>query len=208
MPQPPARRIVASLGVLLATLLNAAPILAAEDSGRGFSTDRQASGVRGFDRPGGRSAGKTDREITDKNREWARAVLKRQDDDGDGYLVRSETRRWDRLARFDHDSDNRISLEELAAYSSGKPLPKRKTREAAPAAEADGRRSQRLWTATDKLPEGLPSWFADKDADADGQVAMHEYSRRWDARAVRKFAELDQNDDGLITPAEALPQKK
>lgn len=175
-----------------------------EGSGRRFSVERPGSGVRGFDGPRRGRGSRGEVEATDKDRAWAREVMDRQDEDRSGYLSKSEVRRWSRMAPFDSNADERISLDELAAYSRGKPLPKRSPIAAGGDRETDGRRSQRLWTATDKLPEGLPSWFTDRDKNGDGQVAMHEYGRRWDASSLRRFAGIDSNDDGLITPDEAL----
>lgn len=60
----------------------------------------------------------------------------------------------------------------------------------------------------ERLPEGLPDWFARKDANQDGQVTMAEYASDWtDARAA-EFAAYDLNNDGIITPAEALAGKR
>lgn len=194
-------RLPERLACCLAALALTATAVA-DGPARGFDGDRQATGVRGFDDargPSGTAKGKA----TDKDREWARNQLEKHDKNGDG-LAESETTKWAKYASYDRDNNKRITLDELIAYSASKPLPKRTALAAGGDRDEDARRSQRLWTATDKLPEGLPGWFSDKDQNRDGQVAMHEYSRRWDARTVRKFADLDKNDDGLITPDEAL----
>ncbi len=68
----------------------------------------------------------------------------------------------------------------------------------------DRRKSVRLATAMERLPRGLPDWFAQKDANGDGQVAMSEYASRWTESDVAAYVELDRNNDGLITPQEAL----
>ncbi len=68
----------------------------------------------------------------------------------------------------------------------------------------DTRSSYRVPTATERLPKGLPDWFARNDTDADGQVMMAEYMTEFtEARAV-EFAGYDLNGDGIITPEECL----
>jgi Ca2+-binding EF-hand superfamily protein len=70
--------------------------------------------------------------------------------------------------------------------------------------ESDGRKSYRFLAATERLEEGLPDWFARNDADADGQVAMSEFSASWTAAVVNDFAQFDTNNDGYITQDECL----
>jgi hypothetical protein len=74
---------------------------------------------------------------------------------------------------------------------------------AASSKEGDKRHSYRFTPATQKLPSGLPGWFASKDSNRDGQVSMSEYSRSWSERSVADFRKIDVNDDGIITPKEA-----
>jgi hypothetical protein len=54
------------------------------------------------------------------------------------------------------------------------------------------------------LPKGTPSWFSEKDLDADGQVAMAEYSTAWTDTEGEAFLRNDLNNDGVITPHEAI----
>ena len=68
-------------------------------------------------------------------------------------------------------------------------------------------RSYRRNTAIERLPEGLPDWFARDDADSDGQIAMHEFSTTWTDAVLAEFLQFDLNGDGLITPAECLAAK-
>jgi Ca2+-binding EF-hand superfamily protein len=70
--------------------------------------------------------------------------------------------------------------------------------------KSNGRKSYRFLTPTERLPGGLPDWFARDDADGDGQVAMAEYSTLWSDAKVREFAAFDLNGDGVITPRECL----
>jgi hypothetical protein len=70
------------------------------------------------------------------------------------------------------------------------------------AKEGDKRRTYRFFTAADRLPTGLPSFFS-RDTNGDGQVSMSEYSRTWSERTVAEFRRYDLNDDGIITAKEA-----
>ena len=94
-------------------------------------------------------------------------------------------------SRSERESDSRSS--ESSGSSSG---------------SDDSRRPKpyRFLTPTDRLPEGLPDWFAAKDSNADGQVAMAEFESPgyWTAAAVARFARYDLNHDGMITPGECL----
>ncbi len=70
--------------------------------------------------------------------------------------------------------------------------------------DAPPKKSYRFLSAQERLPRGLPDWFARKDADGDGQVTMAEYSQVWSEAMAREFAKYDLNGDGVITPDEAL----
>jgi hypothetical protein len=59
-------------------------------------------------------------------------------------------------------------------------------------------------SATERLPKGLPSWFARNDTDADGQVMMAEYMTDFTDSKAAEFAKYDLNGDGIITPDECL----
>jgi len=69
---------------------------------------------------------------------------------------------------------------------------------------ADNRKSYRVPTATERLPKGLPDWFARNDRDADGQVMMAEYLTEFTDSKAAEFARHDLNGDGVITPEECL----
>ncbi|MBC8354593.1 MAG: EF-hand domain-containing protein [Planctomycetes bacterium] len=69
---------------------------------------------------------------------------------------------------------------------------------------ADSRKSYRVKTVTERLPKGLPDWFARDDANADGQVAMYEYAKSWSDSVLKEFGQFDLNHDSVITPSEAL----
>jgi hypothetical protein len=66
------------------------------------------------------------------------------------------------------------------------------------------RKSGRFLTAAERLPEGLPDWFTEKDEDGDGQVSMAEFATDWTPQKAAEFARYDLNGDGLITAQECL----
>jgi len=66
------------------------------------------------------------------------------------------------------------------------------------------RLSYRFKTAIERLPEGLPPWFSQNDSNADGQVAMAEFSTSWSDGTLADFRQFDLNLDGIVTSAECL----
>jgi Ca2+-binding EF-hand superfamily protein len=64
--------------------------------------------------------------------------------------------------------------------------------------------SYRIVPPVERLPEGLPDWFARNDADGDGQISMAEFSATWTDAVLADFLQFDLNRDGLITPDECL----
>lgn len=52
------------------------------------------------------------------------------------------------------------------------------------------------------LPRELPSWFAQRDTDNDGQVALYEW--RASGSSLSDFQQFDGNNDGFVTVEEVL----
>lgn len=109
-----------------------------------------------------------------------------------------------RWGEADRDRDGKLSLDEMtyrmAAYTQ-------------PGAEKlDGetllRRRFRPLPPAERLPAGLPTWFAEKDTNRDGQVMMSEFAREWPAEKLAEFKRYDRNGDGIITPRECLAGMK
>jgi hypothetical protein len=58
-----------------------------------------------------------------------------------------------------------------------------------------------------KLPvKGLPDWFVPLDTNKDGQVSLAEWHKA--ERDLDAFRDWDRNDDGFITPEEALYKER
>lgn len=69
------------------------------------------------------------------------------------------------------------------------------------------RKSYRRKPPLERLPEGIPDWFARDDADGDGQIAMNEFSASWTDGVLSEYNQFDLNRDGLITPTECMTAK-
>ena len=151
---------------------------------------------------------------------WAEAMIRQHDRNKNGKLEGDESKnmRGD-FKTADADGDGVITREEMTArlveYSrdrsrgkSPKPEAKKERSPSRPNPWAD-RRSYRFLSPTERLPEDLPPWFLTKDENADGQIAMAEYSTDWSSPSVAaanaaEFAQYDLNGDGMITPKECI----
>ncbi len=175
----------------------------------------------------GSSGSPGDKNLDTRIRRYAESLLKRYDANKNGVLEKDE---WKKMRgspeKGDRNKDGVITLEELTArlseYSRKSSSSSSTTsstsststsshrsrysssRDSGGSADPGDRKSYRFLSATERLPKGLPDWFARKDANGDGQVAMAEYSTDWDDAKAGEFAKYDRNNDGLITPQECL----
>lgn len=74
----------------------------------------------------------------------------------------------------------------------------------ASSAEPDPGRVRKFVPSPLRQPEGLPSWFASRDADGDGQLSMAEFAPKPTGTSLAEFSRYDQNGDGMITPSEYI----
>lgn len=65
----------------------------------------------------------------------------------------------------------------------------------------------RFGSAWDRLPDGLPEWFRERDENQDGQILMVEFAKSWTDELAAEFFSFDLNQDGVITPQECLDTK-
>jgi Ca2+-binding EF-hand superfamily protein len=194
--------------------------LAEEGSSRGGSSASRSDATASR---GGSSGGDSRMET------MMRAIFDRYDRNRSGVLERDE---WGSFrsdpSGADTNKDNRISREEMSAYMQDRFRGGRGDRgdrsddsgDRRYYAERDGgggsgddrdsgkgddtRQWYRFKTLQERLPEGLPEWFARNDTDADGQVAMAEFAVSWSDSVIADYAKFDLNRDGLITPRECL----
>jgi Ca2+-binding EF-hand superfamily protein len=143
---------------------------------------------------------------------FANMMMRRYDRDGDGVLRRDKGE-WNDLRgdpnETDRNRDGKIDRNEMiarvSAYMGGNRGGEGDSREEENRdSKNDGRKSYRALTAAERLPEGLPDWFEDRDDNSDGQVTMAEYSSYWDDGKAREYLRYDLNDDGVVTPDECL----
>jgi len=155
----------------------------------------------------------------DDEREAAERMRRYDSNPRDGYLSKNEMSRFSgNPMDFDRNRDGKLSMSELAVRYA-------RRREGEEEARNDrrddrtrdrgrdekveipdvfnGRKSYRVLNSR-SVPEGLPGFFADKDANQDGQVTMAEFSDDWSDEVVSNFFESDLNRDGVITADEAL----
>jgi len=197
----------------------------------GFGVDDNRPGVPGFGeatadgpKPAGSSSSssrpkassssssESDRSKEYRIRSYAKSLLKQYDKNRNGVLEKEE---WKHMRGnpkgSDRNDDNVVTLEELTArlvsYSH------RRSRSGSSHSRSGGSSSSddgpkqptyRFLRPKERLPDGLPKWFAEKDADGDGQVSMAEYSSYWTDAKAAEFSRLDANNDGTITPRECL----
>jgi subtilisin-like proprotein convertase family protein len=58
------------------------------------------------------------------------------------------------------------------------------------------------------LTELLPTWFFERDLNADQQIEMSEFTDEWTAEKAEEFSMFDANSDGIITADEILTSKQ
>jgi Ca2+-binding EF-hand superfamily protein len=165
-------------------------------------------------------------EITDQDRREAERAFGYYDRNRDRKIDAEEMKRsryGSDLPLFDRNRDGLITLNEMeyryaqrrvnneggsstaskgsdSRKSSDKDEPEARWREK----RDDDRKSYRAQAPIEGTQEGLPDWFARDDADADGQVAMAEFSVTWSDSMMSDFNQFDLNQDGMITPQECL----
>ncbi len=163
-------------------------------------------------------------EVTDRDRQEAARAYRSYDRNNDGKITSEEMRRsryGADLPMYDKNRDGVITMNEMeyryarrrmenAQQTAAKPRSGRRDEkkdddeENAFGYQWGDRKSYRRAPLIERLPGGLPDWFARDDGDADGQVAMMEFSTAWTDTVMQEFNQFDLNQDGLITPRECL----
>lgn len=192
-------------------------------SGVVYTTSTPAGG-----KPAEKPAASSD---SNQTAEYAKGLLRQHDTNKNGTL---EAEEWKAMpAKYhvaDANKDNVITAEELTVVIAGFATAASNSSSgggAAPAGKAGSgergsgererggrggekpaaageRKAYRFLSPVERLPKGLPDWFARNDANGDGQVMMAEYAASFNETVVAEFAKYDLNRDGVITPRECL----
>lgn len=163
-----------------------------------------------------KEAEKTDKESSRERRRkrqytmLAKSLLYQNDTNKNGRLERNE---WKKLkgnpAASDLDKDGVLTTDELAAHLQGFGSRERDVTRRAPsrsnrATQDKNGKSYRFLTPHERLPEGLPGWFTERDYNVDGQISLFEYEEELTKAKVAKFNQFDLNRDGFIVATEYL----
>jgi Ca2+-binding EF-hand superfamily protein len=190
-------------------------------SSGGSSSGGSSSG--GSSRFGGGSSGGSSG--ADRMAQFAGSMLQRYDTDKSGVIEKSEWKNFrSDPSAADTNKDSKITKDELSKwmtsrFSQGRGGDSSSSRggsggrsegAAAGGSGADyvGSGSYRFKLPQEGLPDGLPGWYVDSDKNSDGQIAMSEYTGKWDAKKLAEYYAYDVNRDGVITPGEALETTK
>jgi hypothetical protein len=154
----------------------------------------------------------------DRSAEWAEAMFRRLDQNGDGVLnydempeaLRAEREKWDT------DGNGLIDLSEFKAYFQARVQQFLIDRGGqggwggqgwgdpgqAPAAPPEPEVKKPVVYRAGNLPKDIPAWFDQLDTDRDGQIGLYEW--RAAGRSIEEFQKMDRNGDGFLTPDEVL----
>ena len=134
---------------------------------------------------------------------YAQSLVESYDKDEDGKLSKEEVKAMRRPpVGADTDKDGFISEDELVDSLSGANKSKASSTSAKSSSSSSSRsKYSRSRGGSSRSRRGSSS-FSSLDADKDGQVKMHEYSKTWNDEIVAEFYEKDKNGDGIITSKE------
>jgi len=172
--------------------------------------------------PGGGSSG------ADRMAQFAGSIMQRYDANKSGVIEKSEYKNFrSDPSAADTNKDGKITKDELGKWmtsrfsqGSGRGGESSSSRggsggrsgggsaEGGGGADYVGSGSYRFKLPQEGLPDGLPGWYVDSDKNSDGQIAMSEYTGKWDAKKLAEYYAYDVNRDGVITPGEALKTKE
>jgi hypothetical protein len=197
----------------------------AQDRGaqdQGSSSSRFGGG--GGSRFGGSSSGGTSG--ADRMAQFAGSMMQRYDSNKSGVIEKSEWKNFrSDPSAADTNKDSKITKDELSKWmtsrfsqgagrggesssSRGGSGGSEGAADGGSGADFVGSGSYRFKLPQEGLPEGLPGWYVTSDKNNDGQIAMSEYTGKWDAKTLSDYYAYDINRDGVITPGEAMETTK
>jgi hypothetical protein len=173
---------------------------------------------------GGASSSAINSAAYGKVRSYAQSLLRQYDENKNGVLEKGE---WSKMSgnpkASDTNNDDVLTLDEMTARlaSYGKSSGSSGSgggnsgwsRDSSSSAgegyrttgsKLTGKTSYRAKSPIERLPRGLPDWFARNDTNGNGQIEMREYSTTWSNTKAGEFLKYDLNRDGVITAEECL----
>jgi Ca2+-binding EF-hand superfamily protein len=187
------------------------------DEQGGGSNSRSSRGRTSSSRSSNRSSSRNAGDNDERMKRMVDGTMNRYDRNRNGVLEKDE---WSSFrtdpSGADKNSDSRITRDELGDWMASRYGGGGRggrggggSSNGASAATVTNdrwgdRKSYRSASATARLPEGLPEWYARTDGNGDGQIMMSEYAVSWSNRVAEDFAQFDRNGDGVITPEECL----
>lgn len=167
-------------------------------------------------------------EVTDEDRRQAERAFGYYDRNRDRKIDSGEMKRsryGADLPMYDKNRDGNITLNEMeyryarrrventGGNQSGSSSRKKKKSDDDDDSDAwlwserlglEDRNSYRVRSPVEQSVDGLPDWFAQDDANGDGQIAMAEWATSWSESELARFNQFDLNQDGVITPRECV----
>lgn len=192
-----------------------------QDRGSSNSRFGGGGGSRFGDSSSGGSSG------ADRMAQFAASMMQRYDSNKSGVIEKTEWKNFrSDPSAADTNKDSKITKDELSKWMTsrfsqgagrgGESLSSRGGSGGGSEGAADdgsgadvvGSGSYRFKLPQEGLPEGLPGWYITSDKNSDGQIAMSEYTGKWDAKTLSDYYAYDINRDGVITPGEAMETTK
>lgn len=188
------------------------------DGDRGYRDRDSRDGGRGT-RVGGPESNSTSRDAVAKAKANAKSAqgyakyvdrsFKKYDVNSDGRLDKEEIAASSLLKKAkDSNRDGFISKQEAIALVSGGKITAPTVTPANTKPTPKKRPVRRTSAGASTKSAGGRTPLSDKDADADGQIQMHEYTDTWTVEKLKEFREKDTNGDGLLSPEEYRGNKR
>ena len=124
---------------------------------------------------------------------YVKGIIAKYDKNKDGLLSSSELSKMSRAPKnADTNKDGKLSYDEMLNHytkgSSSKSSSSSRSSTGSRFGKSRGSYSSRSFSSNDK--------------NRDGQIAMHEFTDKWDDEILNEFNRLDQNGDGFISKHE------
>lgn len=124
----------------------------------------------------------------DRTKDYVDKYFSDRDEDGNGVLEGDELKKVSRVSKYDKNRDGKIEAEEMLAALA----PKETTTSSSKKTSTSGRRTGTTSSRTQRNNK--------LDANGDGVIQMHEFSKEWTQKKLDEFLAKDKNGDGVLSP--------